>query len=198
MKFLKYVLVSLVAILSLAMTVGAASTKFTTPPEQVALFLQLDPTGVAKPIDMAKEVYKEVDKKLLKVNKTVIPYEKAQKDFRTHLRNSEEDMTLREQNSGVILRTRDLQALAAKEHTRYVIVISAGVTSSEEKSNMWTGKRKNLTILTNVIIYDAERNEYYLDDDYQSVGTTSGSYERAYNRALKDMLEQVDFGAYVK
>ena len=193
MKLFRYLFVSMLVLLSFVITVGAANDKAVVPREPVALFIQLDPTGVAKPLDMTKEIYKSVEKKLAKADKAPISFEKAQKDFKTYLRDNDTSVNQREQDMGAILRTKDLKNLATKESTRYVIVVSSRVTSSEEKDNFWTGKRKNLTILTNVIIYDAMNGEYLVDDEFQSVGTTSGSYERAYNRAIKDMLDQVDF-----
>ena len=93
----------------------------------------------------------------------------------------------------IIESQRSFTALAEKEQTRYVISIATRVTSSEVKLNFWTGIRKNLTIVTNVVIYDAEANDYLIDEDFSSVGRTSGSYDRAFHRAIEDILTKIDF-----
>ena len=78
MKLFKYLFVSMLAVLSLVTTVGAASDKAVVSKEPVALFIQLDPTGVAKPIEQAKEIHKSVAKELALVYKEPIAFEETQ------------------------------------------------------------------------------------------------------------------------
>ena len=166
--------------------------------ETVGLFIQLDPTNVGKPLETTEKIYKQLKAKLLPLGKEPVDFTKAQKDFRTYLREYEGSDRQRNQVTGVILKSKDLKALARIEGTRYVIVVSTGVTSSEEKTNIWTGSRKNMTVLTNVLIYDAETATFLTDDEYESIGKTSGSYDRALSRAIEDVLEKIDFGEYFK
>ena len=68
----------------------------------------------------------------------------------------------------------------------------------KKKVNFWTGLRKNLTIMTNIIIYDAQEGDYVMDEDFSSVGKTSGSYDRAFHRAVEDTLTKIDLHQYLK
>ena len=142
-----------------------------TPKQPIALFVQLDPNHVGKPLEISEELYTKVNEKLNTVGYEAIPFAKAQKD---------------------------LKALAEKEGTRYVMVLATRVTSAEEKVNFWTGLRKNLTIMTNIIIYDAQEGDYVMDEDFSSVGKTSGSYDRAFHRAVEDTLTKIDLHQYLK
>lgn len=198
MKLFRYFFVSMLAVLSLVMTVGAASDKAVVSKEPVALFIQLDPTGVAKPIEQAKEIHKSVAKELALVNKEPIAFEETQKMFRTYLRDNNTSSNQREQDMGMIMRTKDLKALGEKADTRYVLFVSSRITSSEVKDNFWTGKRKNMTVLSSILVYDTLEGQYLVDEEFESVGTTTGSFERAYNRAIQEMLEKVDFSAALK
>ena len=198
MKIFRYLFVSMLAVLSLVMTVSAASDKVVTPNEPVALFIQLDPTGVAKPIEQAKEIHKSVAKELALVNKEPIAFEQTQKMFRIYLRDNDTSSNQREQDMGMIMRTKDLKALAEKAGTRYVLFVSSRITNSEVKDNFWTGKRKNMTVLSSILVYDTLEEKYLVDEEFESVGTTTGSFERAYNRAIQEMLEKVDFSAALK
>ena len=77
-------------------------------------------------------------------------------------------------------------------------MIATRVTSAEVKENFWTGLRKNLTIMTNVVVYDAQENDYIMDEDFSSVGKTSGSYDRAFRRAIEDILTKINFNEILK
>ncbi len=190
-----------VAVLSLAtvITAQAADTRLSVKPmEQVALFVQLDPNNVGKPVESTEKIFKKVAEKLQEVDKTVVPYAKAQKDLKVYIRDNDTSPNQRELDKGVLLRTKDLRALADIENVRYVVTVSTRVTSSEVKANIWTGQRKNLTILTNVVIFDAANGEYLMDEEYQSIGKTSGSYDRAFHRAIEEVLKQIKFQDYFK
>ena len=164
-----------------------------TPREPIAVFIQLDPKGVGKPLEISEEMYGKIKEKLNSAHKEPMPYTKAQKDLKIYIRDNDLNGNQRDQDDGVILRSKDFKALAEKEQTRYVISIATRVTSSEVKLNFWTGIRKNLTIVTNVVVYDAEANDYLIDEDFSSVGRTSGSYDRAFHRAIEDILTKIDF-----
>lgn len=169
-----------------------------TPKQPIALFVQLDPNHVGKPLEISEELYTKVNEKLNTVGYEAIPFAKAQKDLKVYIRDNDSNETQRDQDKGVILRTKDLTALAEKEGTRYVMVLATRVTSAEEKVNFWTGLRKNLTIMTNIIIYDAQEGDYVMDEDFSSVGKTSGSYDRAFHRAVEDTLTKIDLHQYLK
>lgn len=169
-----------------------------TPKQPIALFIQLDPNHVGKPLEISEELYTSVNDKLKAVGYEAIPFTKAQKDLKVYIRDNDSNETQRDQDKGVILRSKDFKALAEKEGTRYVMVLSTRVTSAEEKVNFWTGLRKNLTIMTNIIIYDAQEGDYVMDEDFSSVGKTSGSYDRAFHRAVVDTLTKIELGQYLK
>lgn len=168
------------------------------PKEPIALFIQLDPHYVGKPLEITNELYDKFKEKLNNANKEPVEFAKAQKDLKVYIRDNDVNDNQRDQDKGAILRSKDLKALADKEGTRYVIVASTRVTSAEEKVNFWTGLRKNMTIMTNIVIYDAQENDYVMDEDYSSVGKTSGSYDRAFHRAIEDVLTKIDFNKYLK
>lgn len=168
------------------------------PKETVALFIQLDPNSVGKPLETTNELYVKFKEKLNAANKEPIEFAKAQKDLKVYIRDNDINDNQRDQDKGAILRSKDLKALADKEGTRYVIVASTRVTSAEVKTNFWTGLRKNMTIMTNVVIYDSQENDYVMDEDFSSVGKTSGSYDRAFHRAIEDVLTKIDFNQYLK
>lgn len=165
----------------------------TQPKEPVALFVQVDPNGVGKPTEITERIFNDVAQKLATVNKDVIPMESANKHLRTYIRDTADAENLREQDKGMILRSKDYKALAKKENVRYVVSVNTRVTSAEEKMNMWTGIRKNLTILTDIVVYDTEAEDYTLDEEFSNVGKTSGSYDRAFSRAVNEALNKVDF-----
>ena len=168
------------------------------PKEPIALFIQLDPHYVGKPLETTNELYDKFKEKLNNANKEPVEFTKAQKDLKVYIRDNDANDNQRDQDKGAILRSKDLKALADKEGTRYVIVASTRVTSAEEKVNFWTGLRKNMTIMTNIVIYDAQENDYVMDEDFSSVGKTSGSYDRAFHRAIEDVLTKIDFNKYLK
>ena len=169
-----------------------------SPKQPIALFIQMDPSHVGKPLETSEEIYTKVNEKLKSVGYEAIDFTKAQTDLKVYIRDNDTNDNQRDQDKGVILRTKDLKALAAKEGTRYVMVLATRVTSAEEKENFWTGLRKNLTIMTSVTIYDTQKEDYIMDEELSSVGKTSGSYDRAFHRAIEDTLTKIDLGQYLK
>ena len=158
-----------------------------------ALFVQLDPTGVAKPKEMETLIYQDVSEKIRSVYHDTISAEKAQRELRTYIREHGDTLTRRDADKGFIFKRRDFKALADMEKVRYIMLVSPRITAVENKDNIWTGDRKNLTVITEVVIYDAEEDEYIVDEELTSLGKTSGSKDRAYHRAIKDMLKQLKF-----
>lgn len=175
------------------MTSAATSVVNTTAPADTALFIQIDPNGVGKPKETEEEICKAVQEKLKELNHTIISTDKTQQDLRIYLRENAETVTQRGSDEGVILKGTDFQALGALENVRYVVLVSSRITSAETKSNFWTGSRKNLTVLTEVVVYDSQAKQYLMADEFTTVGSTSGSNDRAYSRAINEMLEQVNF-----
>lgn len=200
MKRIFSIFMMLFAVLLVSSTVANAESIQLNlqPKETVALFIQLDPNSVGKPLETTNELYVKFKDKLNNANKEPIEFSKAQKDLKVYIRDNDINDNQRDQDKGAILRSKDLKALADKEGTRYVIVASTRVTSAEVKTNFWTGLRKNMTIMTNVVIYDAQENDYVMDEDFSSVGRTSGSYDRAFHRAIEDVLAKIDFNQYLK
>lgn len=101
----------------------------------------------------------------------------------------------RESDLGFVPKSRDLNALAKELNADYVLFISSRVTSQEVKRNMWTGERKHSTILFDVVLYRSSDGEYLIDDMYTDTGKTQGSFERAYKRATKNIMEQIDLSS---
>lgn len=100
--------------------------------------------------------------------------------------------------SRVVLKSKDFKALAAKENVQYVLLVSTRTTSAEVKANFFTGQRKNLTVLTNIVLYDAKAGDYLADQSYTEIGKTSGSYDRAYSRATNKLLDEVNVADFYK
>lgn len=169
-----------------------------TNKEEIALFIQLDPNGVGKPGEISERIFDSVSAKLKGAKKVPIPYIKAQKDLRVYLRDNDNSENQREQDKGVILKSKDFKALGNIEGVRYVMLVTSRITSVEEKENFWTIRRKNLTILSTIVIYDLQAEDYLMDEEYATVGKTSGSYDRAYSRAINTLLEQIDFQQYFR
>lgn len=158
-----------------------------------ALFIQIDPNGVGKPQETEEAIAEAVQKKLLETGHSIVGTEKTQQDLRIYLRENAETVTQRGTDAGIVLKGKDFQALGALEQTRYVVLVSSRVTAAEVKNSFWTGNRKNLTVLTEVVVYDVQESQYIMADEFTTIGKTSGSYDRAYSRAIKEMLKQVNF-----
>lgn len=157
------------------------------------MFIQIDPNGVGKPQETEQEICKDIQAKLKDLNHVIVDTEKTQQDLRIYIRENADTVTQRGTDEGVILKSADFQALGAMENVPYVVLVSSRITAAETKSNFWTGARKNLTVLTEVVVYDVENQKYLMADEFTTVGSTSGSNDRAYSRAIKEMLEQVNF-----
>ena len=155
-----------------------------------------DPTG--KSDSEFIKVIQEIEKRIFdsfadevkKAGYTVVPFAQAQKDLRIYLREEADTDTQREQDLGVVLKSKDFKALAAKENVQYVLLVSTRTTSAEVKANFFTGQRKNLTVLTNIVLYDAKAGDYLADQSYTEIGKTSGSYDRAYSRATNKLPDK--------
>lgn len=171
----------------------AAIERHFSVPADTALFIQIDPNGVGKPQETEQEICKDIQAKLKDLNHVIVDTEKTQQDLRIYIRENADTVTQRGTDEGVILKSADFQALGAMENVPYVVLVSSRITAAETKSNFWTGARKNLTVLTEVVVYDVENQKYLMADEFTTVGSTSGSNDRAYSRAIKEMLEQVNF-----
>ena len=158
------------------------------------LVIQLDPNHVGKPAEIEQRIYDSFAEELKKSGHTPVAFNKAQKDLRIYLREEAAPETQREQDLGVVLKSKDFTALAEKENVKYVLLVAVRTTSAEEKINFFTGARKNLTILTNLVLYDVKAADYLADQSFTEIGKTSGSYDRAYSRAINKLLEEVNVG----
>ncbi len=162
------------------------------------LIIQLDPNYVGKPGEIEKRIFDSFADEVKKAGHTVVPFAQAQKDLRIYLREEADTDTQREQDLGVVLKSKDFKALAAKENVQYVLLVSTRTTSAEVKENFFTGQRKNLTVLTNIVLYDAKAGDYLADQSYTEIGKTSGSYDRAYSRATNKLLDEVNVADFYK
>ena len=113
--------------------------------------------------------------------------------MRVYIRENADTLTKRDADEGYVLKSKDFKALAQLENVRYIVLVSSRITSAETKSNFWSGSRKNVTVLTEVVVYDAQESKYLMDEEFTNIGKTSGSNDRAYSRAIKEMLKQVNF-----
>ena len=157
-----------------------------------ALFVQIDPHGVGKPKEMEEKICNDIKDKINAAHHGIVSVDKAQQDLRVYVRENVESMTKRDADEGFILKGKDFKALAEMENVRYVLLVSVRITSSETKTNFWLGERKNLTVLTEVFLYDTQENKYLIAEEFTDIGKTSGSYDRAYNRAIKEMLTKIE------
>ncbi len=174
-----------------AVTPVKDAVKETTVEGDTLFIVQLDPNHVGKPGEIEQRIYDSFAEGIKKANHMPIPFNKAQKTFRIYLREEAAPDTQREQDLGVVLKSKDFMELAKQANVRYVLVVATRVSSAEEKMNFWTGSRKNLTILTNVVLYDAQEQDYLADQSFTDIGTTSGSYDRAYSRAINKLLKEI-------
>lgn len=198
MKKILFAIAAILSILFIQMpSAEAAAVKDATQPD-TALFIQLDPTNVGKPSEAEKLIYDDFASELKKAGHIPVAFENSQKTLRIYLREEAEVDTQREQDLGVVLKSKDFKALAVKENVRYVMLVATRTTSAETKFNFWSGSRKNVTVLTNIVLYDAQAEDYLADQSYTEIGKTSGSYDRAYIRATKKLLQEVKAGDLYK
>lgn len=158
-----------------------------------ALFVQIDPSGVGKPKETEQLICRDIKEKLKASHHDIISTEKTQQDLRVYIRENTDTLTKRAADEGYVLKSRDFQALAQLENVRYVVLISSRITSAESKDNFWSGSRKNVTVLTEVVVYDGQTRQYLMDEEFTNIGKTSGSHDRAYSRAVREMLKQINF-----
>lgn len=158
----------------------------------VAVYVFIDPNHVNKPLEAAETVYKAIDTKLVQNNAVALPFEQTRKQLRTYIRENDIGDNVRESDLGFNPKRKDLQALAEEANADYVLFINSRVTASEAKLNFWTGVRKNLTILFDVVLMQNVDTDILIDETFSETGKTSGSFERAYNRATKEMLKKID------
>lgn len=170
-------------------TINESSSNVT----DTALFIQIDPNGVGKPKETEQLICSDVQKKLNASHHDIISTEKTQQDLRVYIRENADTLTKRDADEGYILKSKDFKALAQLENVRYIVLVSSRITSAETKANFWSGSRKNVTVLTEVVVYDAQESKYLMDEEFTNIGKTSGSNDRAYSRAIKEMLKQVNF-----
>ena len=85
------------------------------------LIIQLDPNYVGKPGEIEKRIFDSFADEVKKAGHTVVPFAQAQKDLRIYLREEADTDTQREQDLGVVLKSKDFKALAAKENVQYVL-----------------------------------------------------------------------------
>ena len=161
-------------------------------PQDTALFIQIDPNGVGKIKETENLIGEEVAKKLKTSGHEILPVVETQQNLRIYLRENADTVTQRGSDEGVILKSQDFKALGNLVNAHYVVLIASRITSAEVKEGFWED-RKNLTVLTEVIVYDAKAGKYLMDEEFSNVGKTGGSYDTAYRRAIKEMLKQVTF-----
>ena len=63
------------------------------------------------------------------------------------------------------------------------------------KYNPWIGTlRSKRTVLFEMILTDKDAKDYIVDENFSESGSTQGThYDRAFNKALKALLEKIDF-----
>ncbi len=160
--------------------------------QDTALFIQIDPNGVGKIKETENLIGEEVANKLKASGHEILPIAETQQNLRIYLRENADTVTQRGSDEGVILKSQDFKALGNLVNTHYVVLIASRITSAEVKEGFWED-RKNLTVLTEVVVFDAQNGKYLMDEEFSNVGTTGGSYDTAYRRAIKEMLKQVVF-----
>lgn len=172
---------------------GAAEARMSAAPVQdTAVFIQLDPFGVADLKETEKLIGDEVSQKLNAAGHKVVPLEDSQRLLRIYSRENANTATQRGSDDILILKGKDFTSLGHTVGARHVVLISSRITNAEVKTGFWE-ERKNLTILTDIIVYDVQNGKYIMAETFSNVGKTGGSYDRAYQRAVKDMLEDVTF-----
>lgn len=195
---MKKILFAILLVFSLMNVVSAESfseSLLTKDQPAVAILIHIDPTNVNKPTEAAEGIYSALQEDLSENNAQAIPYEETRKVLRRYIRENDFSDNARESDFGFVPKRKDLEALAKELNADYVLFISSRVTSQEVKRNFWTGERKHSTILFDVVLFRSNDGEYLIDDMYTDTGKTQGSFERAYKRATKNIMEQIDLSS---
>lgn len=196
--FVKKIFLVLVLLFSMVVTVSASelidslANKKPESQPKIAILVHVDPTNVNKPIDAATGIYTALEEDLTAHYVTVLPYEETRKVLRSYIRENDLGDSVREGDLGFIPKKKDMEVLCKDLDVDYILFVSSRVTSQEVKRNFWTGQRKHSTILFDVALYEDKTGEYLIDELYTDTGKTQGSFERAYKRATKNILEQID------
>jgi len=195
MKKILLTLVCLVVLSSISFANSFSNSVLTQDQPTVAIFIIVDPNGVAKPLEASEGIYNAMEEELALNNAKALPYDETRKILRTYIRENDFGDNARESDMGFNPKRKDLHALATEAGADYVMFVSSRITANQVKRNLWTGSRQQSTIMFDVVLVKNGENAYLIDDTYSDVGKTSGSFERAYNRATKKILEQIDLSS---
>ncbi len=159
----------------------------------IAVFVHLDPRGVADPNKSANVLYESV-KEDLQSNHSVniVPFDTCYKILRKYIRENQSTDTVRESDLGFMPKEKDLKALAKEANADYVVYVHSRITDTKQKMDVWWGtKRSQHTILTEIIVVDKDVTSYLVDEAVS--GRASGSSEdRAFNNALERTLTKIN------
>lgn len=192
MKKVFLTLVVFLSFLSISSAESLSESILTKGQPTVAVFILIDPNGVAKPFEAAEGIYNALSEELNSNNAKALPYDDTKKILRTYIRENNFGDNARESDMGFNPKQKDLQSLATESGADYVLFVSSRLTAQEAKRNFWTGKRQQSTILFDILLIKKGETSFLVDDTYTDIGKTSGSFERAYKRATKNILKQID------
>ena len=205
MKKVLFLLVAL--IFSLTLTASAAAEKERSFSERladtqslegkpkIALFVNVDPSGISDPVKSAELIYNNLTDELHKTRKVqVVPeYAETNKVLRRYIRENTSADSAREKDFGFIPKKQDLINLAQEVDADYVLFLNARISNMQQKFNMWTGFRAKNTLLFEIIIVDEAATRYLVDEAFTETGSAQGSsFDRAFNKALTNILEKID------
>ena len=193
---MKRILLVLAVIFSLVSVASAEEVPFsqqilTRDAKKIAVFVVLDPTGVSKPTETSEKIHAAISEKLSTYNVVVVPYEKTRKMLRTYIRENNIGDNARESDLGFNPKKVDMTALAKGADSEFAMYVTARVTDRKQKRGFWTATRQQETILFEILLMKSEADDFIIDEIYSETGSTGGSHERAFNRAITKALEKV-------
>lgn len=200
----KILTLTLILVFALAMTAAAQEKKpFSerlaemqdhTGKPKIALYINVDPNGISDPTKAAELIYNDLKDELHKTGKVhVTPsYDDTSKLLRRYIREHSTADSAREKDFGFVPKKQDLINLAKEADTAYILYLNARISNTQQKLSIGGFRTKN-TLLFEIIITDKQAQNYLVDDVFTETGSSQGtSYDRAFNKALTNILEKID------
>lgn len=160
----------------------------------VILFVYLDPTGVTDPVKFTEMIFNGLKEELETTNKVnVLSFESSQKILRNYIRENSSAENARESDLGFSPKKKDFIALAEEAGVDYVFYVSSRVTDQKMQLSPFAGFRAQQTIIIETLLFEKDTQQYLIDDIFSETGKGSyGNFDRAFNKALPKLIDQID------
>jgi hypothetical protein len=193
---MKKILLFLAMFILLASTVSAegsfSESILNKDAKKVALFIGIDKQWAAKPKEMQDYIHQGTKDKLTPYNVYLMPIDQTQKILRSYIRENNLVENAREADQGVNLRKQDFQKLAEESGADYVMYVATRFTAGETKRNFWSGQRNQGTVICDVLLIKKDGTQYIIDESFSDTGSSSGSWQRVFTRALKKAFAELE------